>query len=311
MELQKAIQGFVLKLSVEGKSPNYVEWCGHILAVFQRWAGNRKVTDIRPDDVKQYIHYLQTEHIPYGEGHPLHRPTNRLSPHSIKAHWAVLSAFFAWAAREGIVERNIMADVRRPKTPKLLKVGFTAEEVRRLIKAAEAKGGQRAARDKAILLFLLDTGCRISEVVNCRCSDVDFTTGRVKIRGKGAKERFVYLGRAARKVVWRYVNLHRPEPLPGQDYLFLTHDGRQMKRWGLASLLKRLGREAGVENVHAHRFRHTAAIEFLRNGGDVFTLQRMLGHSTLEMVRQYLALVDDDLAAAHRRASPADNWGLR
>ncbi len=171
--------------------------------------------------------------------------------------------------------------------------------------------GQRPARDKAILLFLLDTGCRVSEVSDCKRGDVDFATGRVKVCGKGVKERFVYLGQVARKVVWRYVNGHRPEPLPNQDYLFLSHDGHKMKRSGLASLLKRLGRLAGVENVHPHRFRHTAAVEFLRNGGDIFTLQRMLGHSSLEMVRQYLALVDEDLATAHRRASPADNWGLK
>jgi site-specific recombinase XerD len=204
-----------------------------------------------------------------------------------------------------------MAEIRRPKTPKLLKVGFTAEEVQRLLKATEAKNGRGTARDKAILLFLLDTGCRVSEVINCKRIDLDLAAGRVKVYGKGAEERFVYLGRTALKALWRYVNLYRPEPLPGHDYLFLTHNGHKMNRSGLTSLLKRLGREAGIEDVHAHRFRRTAAVEFLRNGGDVFTLQRMLGHSSLEMVRQYLALVDEDLAATHRRASPADNWGLK
>jgi len=218
---------------------------------------------------------------------------------------------FSWAAREGIIQQNILRSVPRPKTPKLLQFGFTADEVRRLLKAAEDKGKAKEARDKAILLFLLDTGCRISEVVNCRYADVDLALGRVKVQGKGSKERLVYLGQVARKAVWRYVSIHRPEPLPGQDYLFLTPEGRKFTRFGLTSLLVRLGRQAGVDDVHAHRFRHTAAVEFLRNGGDVFTLQRMLGHTSLEMVRQYLALVDADVAAAHRRASPADNWGLR
>jgi integrase/recombinase XerD len=311
MDVQRAAEGFLLNLAVEAKSEDYIAWCRYLLQFFQRQVGSRQMDEIKPDDVRHYIRYLQTEHIPYGEGHPLHKADRHLSPNTIKNHWAALSAFFSWATREGVVEDNIMRSVPRPKTPNLLQVGFTVDEVKRLIKATESKGAVREARDKALLLFMLDTGCRISEVAGCRYPEVDLISGRVKVRGKGAKERLVYLGQVARKAVWRYVTVHRPEPMPGQDCLFLTEEGRKFTRFGLTSLLVRLGNKAGVEHVHAHRFRYTAAVEFLRNGGDVFTLQRMLGHTSLEMVKRYLALVDADVAAAHRRASPADNWGLR
>jgi len=111
----------------------------------------------------------------------------------------------------------------------------------------------------------------------------------------------VYIGQVARRVLWLYL---AKETYSDKDSLF------GMTPLAIRLMLFRVGKHAKVTNVHPHRLRHTFAITYLRNGGDVFTLQRMLGHSSLEMVRHYLDLAQADDETAHRRASPVDRWRL-
>ncbi len=116
------------------------------------------------------------------------------------------------------------------------------------------------------------------------------------------KPRTVYLGSAARRTMG-LDSSSLDEPRKDDPHY-------RVNRGNTRLLLFRLGERVGVPNVYPHRFRHTFAIQYLRNGGDVFTLQRMLGHSNLGMVRKYLAIADADSTEAHRRASPSDRWRL-
>ena len=128
--------------------------------------------------------------------------------------------------------------------------------------------------------------------------------------GKGSKERFVYIGKKSKKAVWKYISLARSEPIPGFDYLFLSFDGRQLKNRRVAYILTALGNRVGIKSVHAHRFRRTAAVQFIRNGGNIFALQQLLGHESLEMVRRYVELASKDVENAFKNSSPVDRWDL-
>ena len=168
---------------------------------------------------------------------------------------------------------------------------------------------KKASRNpRPIILTLVDTGVRASELCSITIADVDKRNKRIFIWGKGAKERIVYIDASTARAIWRYLTI-RPDARP-DDPLFVTREGRPLNRHSVRLLIGRLGRRAGIPNANVHRFRHTFAINFLRNGGNAYTLQRLLGHSTLKMVKTYLALAAQDDSDNHRRASPVANWHL-
>ena len=164
------------------------------------------------------------------------------------------------------------------------------------------------SHNRAIILTLLDTGLRASELCDLTIGDYDRGRGRLHIRhGKGDKQRFVPVGQRAQKSLWRYL-ADRPRAKPSAP-LFATRNGNHLDRDNLRHLLDRLGKNSGVTGVYPHRFRHTYAIEFLRAGGNLLTLQAILGHETLEMVRRYARIAEQDIDEAGGN-SPVDNWKL-
>ena len=108
--------------------------------------------------------------------------------------------------------------------------------------------------------------------------------------------------------IWKYLALRKDDRMG--DYLFVTNYGDPLNNDSLLKAMKSIGRRAGINKVTVHQFRHTFAVNYLRNGGDAFSLQMMLGHSTMEMVKNYLALAQADLENNHKIASPVDNWRL-
>jgi site-specific recombinase XerD len=149
---------------------------------------------------------------------------------------------------------------------------------------------------------------RASELCNVHRYDADLRNHRITVQGKGKKERMVAISPRTAQVLWRYQS-SRPDARP-TAHLFVVRHERPLDRCVLRRLLKRIGDRAGVLNVYPHRFRHTFAIAFLRNGGNVYALQRLLGHNSLDMVKRYLSIAQADVQDAHREASPVTNWNL-
>ncbi len=167
-------------------------------------------------------------------------------------------------------------------------------------------------RSYTIMLLLLDTGIRLSELTGLRTQDLHLEQGYIQVQGKGEKQRLVPVGNKVRKVLWQYMARHRLEPAyPEIASVFLDEGGRPLSNGAVYRMINRAGTRAHLEEVRCspHTFRHTFAVTFLRNGGDVFSLQRILGHSSLVVVRMYANLADSDIRAQHTRYGPVDRLG--
>ena len=161
------------------------------------------------------------------------------------------------------------------------------------------------AREKALILLMVDTGLRRAEVCALNWGDVDIASGLARVvRGKGGKARSVVVGATTRRALLAYRRQRNPE---ADHPLFQTRQGGRLTGNGLRSLLLRLGERAGVQ-VSPHALRRTFATMSLRAGMNLLHLQGLLGHSTIEMTRRYVQMLDDDLLEAHRMHGPIDNF---
>jgi site-specific recombinase XerD len=138
--------------------------------------------------------------------------------------------------------------------------------------------------------------------------NLDLRNRGLQVIGKGDKERYIPFSARTGKSLFRYLTL-RPQDALYQN-VFLGKAGLPLDRTEILHMLNALGKRAGVQDCHPHRFRHTFAVNYLRNGGDPYTLQIILGHSTMEMVQRYLRLSQIDFDTKHRLASPVENMRL-
>ncbi|MCL6476473.1 MAG: tyrosine-type recombinase/integrase [Firmicutes bacterium] len=221
-----------------------------------------------------------------------------VKPATLHADYRALSAFFSWCAREGLIDRSPMQQVRPPKREQVLKPALTPEQVQNLLTACEGKHWLRL-RDRALILLLLDTGLRIHEAHSLHAGDV--LQGMLVIRGKGGKQRVVVLSAEVRLAIQRYLKACPFHPA-GDSPLWYGQYGA-LTLYGIQEVVRRAGRRAGLK-LGAHQLRRTFATWSLRNGIDLEHLRLLMGHSDYRVLQQYLALVQEDLKRAHEEHSP-------
>ncbi len=294
--LSNLIEAYLLTCQAEGKSPATIRWYEQKLRAFLDYLRSRRLTlnpeEITPEIVRGLVTHVQS---------------TAVSAFTTRGYVQVIKGLFTWLEDEGYVDQNPIRRVKLPKTPRYVVKPLEESQMHRLLAVINPRSAA-GSRDLAIILLLLDTGMRLGELAGLTLAEGEaaLRDGMLRVFGKGSRERLVPVGATAQNVLRRYLHLHRPQT--HADALFVSASGQLLTAEGIRQVVKRLAQQAGLQGVHPHRLRHTAAVTFLRAGGDVFALQRILGHSTLAMTRNYVTLTDTDVKAAHLRASPADRF---
>lgn len=306
LKLSQAIQGYYINIHARQLSSHTISDYTNIISKFQEYL---KRDYLMSEITSAHVGMFLGSHV-------------GLSKKTILNYHTGLSALWNWALEEGIAEENVVRHIKPPKPEQRVIVPYTLEEVKLMLASIErtkrytrpGQGWQDRAniepeRARALILFLIDTGVRADELCNIKIAHVDKKLMRIKVFGKGAKDRYISFSPRTAQALWRYLSTR--EDVKDSDYLFASRGpSGQLNRSRLLKMLVAIGKRAGVKGVNIHRFRHLFAIQYLRNRGDAYTLQKLLGHSTLDMVKRYLAIAQSDVENAYNLASPVGNWNL-
>lgn len=225
----------------------------------------------------------------------------QLSSHTQHKYARAIKTFFLFCVSDELLEKSPSDKMRMPKLEQKVLKSFTQAEIKSILKACISE------RDAAICLALLDSGARASELCALDVQDIDLKTGAVTIRlGKGQKGRTTYIGAKARKQLMRYLLL-RGKPQGGEPLFLSELTKKRLTVYGLTLVMRRLKQRSGVPEVTSHAFRRTFALEFLRGGGNIYVLAKLMGHASIDVLKRYLAITQDDLKGQHDRYAPGDN----
>lgn len=302
------IDDFKLNQEIIGRKPKYVEMCIWRLKRWQEFMEAEcdvvHVEAVEPIHIKKYIQYRQQ----LGAEKPI----------TLNNQIATLKVFFGYLIDEEYLEEknNPMRRIKSLKEEKRVILTFNDAEVKRIINDVKEETYSNI-RDKLILIMLFDTGIRVSELCNIKVSDISMR--HILIHGKGSKQRLVYISKTMRKYMRKFEEakkerFKRKESHEIEDYYFLDQCAKQLHRSRINKILKEHCDNAGVrEEVRCspHDCRHYFAQKQLRNGIDVYSLSRLLGHFDTQETTKYLrGLEQDSVLEIGRLHSPLNDIGI-
>lgn len=285
MQLADCIEGFLFSHDF----PTTTErWYTIKLNQFASWCREQDITtteQLSNDLVMRFASYLRET--------PSSRYGTMLSSHTINGNLRAIRALFHYAVDEDIVPDRLVKKFRMPKAEgKTVRV-FEKRHIAALLRACDLEEWPwLAERNKAIIITLLDTGIRASELCGLTLDNTFLSSAEpyLIVRGKGSKEREVGLGKGARLQLHKYLTRFRPSS--GSPWVFVSkkYQNEPLTYQGLEHLFKRLASRTEITGIRVspHTFRHTYAFNFVQNGGDVMRLSRLLGHTSLAVTQEYL-----------------------
>lgn len=295
-DLSTQYSSFLLSVQIE-LAPSTLEDYRYKLRYFIdfcRGAGVSSTSGITTDIARAFIAHIQTGH----------------KPSTVSDYFKTAHRFLEWLVEEERLAINPMRKIKTPRVPETIIKPFGPDHIQ-VIMALCDDGRRISIRNRAMVLVLLDTGLRLSELTRIQVADIDIRQGIIKVMGKGAKERIVGIGKSTLKAIIRYYKSRSGN----HPQLWLTEEGKPLSVDGAGQIFnKTLKPRAGFSDVRlsAHTFRHTCGTMELLNGASERDVQLLLGHSTQRMTQHYTATITSRMIVArHKSFSPVERLRLK
>ena len=294
MTLKDACESFRSRCMALNLVDGSLAWYDHILrdlVQFLEAKDIREIGAIQPPHLRDFLSYLRQR----GQ-----------SSQTVSRTFGALRCAFRFWRREGIVAANPMDLVERPRRERHLIRPLSPDQAAKLIDQPDTSTFA-GIRDRAMIMLMLDSGLRVSEVITLEAERIDWMSCSLTVMGKGRKERTVPFSAKTCQALLEYSRLRAQKGVQVPEF-FVGRTRKPIERTKVRRLIVQYGKKAKIEGVRMspHTLRHTFAVFYIRNGGDSFSLQEILGHSTLEMTKQYVNLGRRDVAEQHKKFSPME-----
>ena len=305
MKISEVLEKFIRKEIVQGSTNATIRHYKSHIGFFMKYFGDKDINKVTYEVYEDYILYLKTKE---KESSGFLGKNEKLSGRTIKTYASALKTFLNYAYEEGYLKENVAFKIKMPRYKKKVIQILTLYDINLLINSFD-KNTFLGARDLLVTALMLDDGLRLSEVVKLSEIDFNFANNTIKIDGKGQKERLVPLTEFIKECLLLYKEKYYEtfgKEILIDDALIRTQDDESASKNTISLIFRRLRSKLGI-NIHPHLLRHTFATLFLVNGGDINSLQIILGHTTLTMVLNYLHLANLINMSLKTQYSPLTN----
>lgn len=306
VKIDEAIQQFLVDQELKGNTAKTIKFYSHNLGYFREFVKDKvNVNEITLADLNSYL--LSIKNKKKLDNHPFKPKVEKtISTTTVQTYIRAVRGFIGWLYKEGYISENLQEKYKLPKAMKKTVEILSDDEIESLMKNFRTNT-ELGLRNACLIALMIDCGLRRNEALHLDYDNVHMSQGIIKVTGKGQKERIVPIGLYTKKLLLKYINGYRPMPEYETKRLFISKDLKPMTENSVKQLFLRLRKKLKIDRLHPHMLRHTFATKYLMNGGDVFSLQQILGHTSLEMVRKYSHIASAYMINNHKRFSPLDN----
>lgn len=307
MLLKQAIEDLLTATRANGCSPGTVKAYRETLGYLLAYLGDVPVEAITAGDLRGYVAHLMEQATRYQDHHRRAPEAGGLSPFTIAGRIRAFKRLFNWLVEEETLERNPARRIKTPSPKRMAQKAASHHDLVALLKTTEGNT-PLDLRDRAVLLFLADTGCRVGGLCGLTLADLDFDNHLALVTEKGEKSRMLPFSKLTAEALRAWLEA-RPEAESAALFLSIGTWGKgraALTTRGVAHMLKRRATSAGLKGaVNPHSFRHAFARDFLMDGGDLGTLADLLGHSSVLVTKQFYGVfIVEELQKKHAQHSP-------